>query len=1175
MTKQTSFCHTFSLIGLLFIPIFGFSQLFEYKQNQKWGLIDQKGEVFLMAQYDRIEASDDRTHFYLYQNGKTGVYHRFKGILSPPRFDHIFPLKHGYYIIADKGKYGIMDTLGKVLSPTKYDRFRQDGMYFYTYSNGKMGLLQPRIGELLSARYDTIFRFDQKYFCSIENKLAGLIDTVGNLIEPSNYHRIRHLYKDWYIVMFEGKWGMKKLGQASFHYPIEYSYIGTFDREEIYIQVTQEKLSRLEDLNRNILIDSIPGRLVDYFGDRYAYTRGKGLGLMDLEAKPLCKPMFSKIRDVHPSFFQITYKGQQGVIDRDGNTVVYPKYSAVKVDSTKHIWAKVGRNWGVLSPKGERIFPPTFHGAGSFQNHVAKVFKIKKDTLQRTVYKRVLYTYEWITETYYVDSTKYGLINQHGEYLAPIEYDNIKVYPKAARLHKYWGSNVSQVAFDSEGRKSNRFMLMVDSSSARYNERKELERAAADTTKVVEADTIPDTFTWVRVKGKWGLQSEKEKIDIWKIRPRYTFIAEIPNTNMTLVGRRRSSNAEILYGLVDHIEGKTITSTQYKKIYIEDFQQEEYARVIEENNLYNIIHQSGKSSVASRRNYLNFWRKYARYNIKMPPTYIGLLRDGWARVRFDGTLLEDEQIGSFNQEKHLRNGGGIWGIMYFDGTFKLKPEYDYIGEAEGATFSFSQRQKWGIMDTSLKTITPLQYDMLEDYDGRSKHFICTYNARKLSVLNIDGKFESAIPLDSQNVITDFADIQDISILSEGMLAFRKAGKWGFINTNGEITIKPTFINVGDFHSGLAKAREQRFWGFINKKGEYVIEPQYKRVDDFAGGIATTNSSKGWKFINQQGERAIKQAIRTMKPFYKGQAIVKSSKSNKWGMIDTMGNWLLEPIYDNIELFEEHYRIKKGNKYGYINLLLTEVIPPTFDNLGKMQEGKVHFRKNRKYGFMNNKGEEVIEPQYGVVLPFSNGLSATRERVLWGFINTRGELAIEHKYTRAKSFQRGVAAVAQKNKDLYGGGLNWGFIDTSGRVIVPLVYRTVRQNKHGILSCLNHNEQWEYFDQYGIPLSHNKYNKASEYKKNWSKVELGDFSYLMDLDAQLVTNPGYNDIISWESPQILAMSQYRKGIIDRVGHEILAADYEQIHFFDGLYQVINNGQVGYLDEKGRWIWPLKD
>ena len=62
---------------------------------------------------------------------------------------------------------------------------------------------------------------------------------------------------------------------------------------------------------------------------------------------------------------------------------------------------------------------------------------------------------------------------------------------------------------------------------------------------------------------------------------------------------------------------------------------------------------------------------------------------------------------------------------------------------------------------------------------------------------------------------------------------RIGGKFGLINTAGEIVIKPQFDRVYSFSEGLAWVKIGGKYGFINPTGEVVIKPQFDDARDFS------------------------------------------------------------------------------------------------------------------------------------------------------------------------------------------------------------------------------------------------------------------------------------------------------------------------------------------------------
>ena len=63
------------------------------------------------------------------------------------------------------------------------------------------------------------------------------------------------------------------------------------------------------------------------------------------------------------------------------------------------------------------------------------------------------------------------------------------------------------------------------------------------------------------------------------------------------------------------------------------------------------------------------------------------------------------------------------------------------------------------------------------------------------------------------------------------------GKWGFINIDGVIVIKPIYQDAFSFCEGLAQIKKGNKWGFINLKGKIIIKPDYNKTYSFSNGFA--------------------------------------------------------------------------------------------------------------------------------------------------------------------------------------------------------------------------------------------------------------------------------------------------------------------------------------------------
>ena len=80
---------------------------------------------------------------------------------------------------------------------------------------------------------------------------------------------------------------------------------------------------------------------------------------------------------------------------------------------------------------------------------------------------------------------------------------------------------------------------------------------------------------------------------------------------------------------------------------------------------------------------------------------------------------------------------------------------------------------------------------------------------------------------------------DPNLSKEAFAAIKINGKYGLIDTKGNIVIAPIYDDTLIFREGLAKVGINGKYGFIDKKGNIVIAPIY----DFAGNFLIEINTK--------------------------------------------------------------------------------------------------------------------------------------------------------------------------------------------------------------------------------------------------------------------------------------------------------------------------------------------
>ncbi|WP_299458826.1 WG repeat-containing protein [uncultured Microscilla sp.] len=78
--------------------------------------------------------------------------------------------------------------------------------------------------------------------------------------------------------------------------------------------------------------------------------------------------------------------------------------------------------------------------------------------------------------------------------------------------------------------------------------------------------------------------------------------------------------------------------------------------------------------------------------------------------------------------------------------------------------------------------------------------------------------------------------------SEGLVAVKRQGKWGFVNAQGKEVIALSYQAVEEFVNGLAMVKKEGLYGGINRQGGWEIPPQH--IGYFVNGLAIAHKASG-------------------------------------------------------------------------------------------------------------------------------------------------------------------------------------------------------------------------------------------------------------------------------------------------------------------------------------------
>lgn len=293
---------------------------------------------------------------------------------------------------------------------------------------------------------------------------------------------------------------------------------------------------------------------------------------------------------------------------------------------------------------------------------------------------------------------------------------------------------------------------------------------------------------------------------------------------------------------------------------------------------------------------------------------------------------------------------------------------------------------------------------------------------------------------------------------------------------------------------------------------------------------------------------------------------KEGLTSKYGYIDKTGNFVVEPVYDDLNLFVEGLAgAKINNRWGAVDRKGNIVIKPRFLESSAFSNGlsrvKMRFKCGdsyyEKYCYIDKEGNFPIKAIFDYtslffddeVIPatfytkYDSTYTPNYKEI--SFINNGGDTVTEqwNVSTFSKEFTEDKSSFAKV-----------GYIDMSGNVVIKPQFEDAYSFSEG-LAAVKIKVIWGFIDITGNIVIEPQFFKVRSFKKGLAQFELGREWCLINKRGEVL------DIIGGWSP-------FKIKILDYGGYSTTAFMFEEIKSFqEGLAAVRIEGKWGYIDTTG--------
>jgi len=217
------------------------------------------------------------------------------------------------------------------------------------------------------------------------------------------------------------------------------------------------------------------------------------------------------------------------------------------------------------------------------------------------------------------------------------------------------------------------------------------------------------------------------------------------------------------------------------------------------------------------------------------------------------------------------------------------------------------------------------------------------------------------------------------------------------------------------------------WGIINSKGDIIIKPEYEET------IVIPDNTKDVFLCTYD--------VNYAQGTYKAKAINSKAEEIITGY-DTIQ--ALENHDNNNNLWYENdiLLVSKDGKYGLVDFKGKELLKCEYDSIAALQgvKNSILIAKESKYGLVDNIGATIIEVNYKNIKPISdqyeNGYIVTTEENKVGVINRDKTIALDTKYEAIEAtYGNGNYVVKEDGK--------WKIVDNKGNEYLTEKFDSVK------------------------------------------------------------------------------------------------------------------------------------
>ncbi len=290
----------------------------------------------------------------------------------------------------------------------------------------------------------------------------------------------------------------------------------------------------------------------------------------------------------------------------------------------------------------------------------------------------------------------------------------------------------------------------------------------------------------------------------------------------------------------------------------------------------------------------------------------------------------------------------------------IRARYDILRVDPSLPFVYGKAgDDWHIFHGNGARINRKDYSYVHFVRTRTNFRLIAATKEDISGFNPDGEEAWTLEMDIDSAI----------VQRQRQIKIYAKGKQGAISGRGELIIPPDYNAVEPIFNldrqliawkvqEIPKGGHELKWGIIDSAGKRIEESKHNRIE-YRRGLYQLETPQGASLINTRGESVVGWGLKSVSDGLCRYCLIIETEKG-FGLYNGAGtNWDYPSNLQELKAIDSrYYRVKDQGKYGYMNTVGQLIISPIYEEALLVKE-TFFLKRNGKWGMIDYNGENTL------------------------------------------------------------------------------------------------------------------------------------------------------------------------------------------------------------------------